>query len=171
MVRQRFMLELTVWNNSPKYSLIQNADSVTTTTLWKQTGSLVRRSHQLSMSWNTDRQGTINASFAKTLLKTLGPRLFLSVFHLLDTSKIYTPRFHIDTTSKLLLRLSTHVMDQRMVTPLFRSGVRTSQILVTISDATSVPGVLRLSITMMASFGATQLYQMSSEKLSHFRFP
>lgn len=126
MVRQRFKLELTVWKTSSLCSLIQNADSVTTTTLWQQTGSNVRWSHQLSTSWNTKLIGTLLASFAKTLQLTLSPRLLLSVFHLLDTSKMYTPHFHIDTMSKLLLRLSTHDMDQRMVTPLFRSGVRTS---------------------------------------------
>ena len=52
MVRQRFKLELTVQKTSSLYSLIQNADSVTTTTLQQQTGSIVRRGHQLSTSWN-----------------------------------------------------------------------------------------------------------------------
>jgi hypothetical protein len=58
-----------------------------------------------------------------------------------------------------------------MVTLSSKSGVTTSWILVTISDATSVPGVQKLILSRQLSFGADQPFQMSSAKLSHFQYP
>lgn len=80
---------------------------------------------------------------------------------------MFTHHCHSGTTSKQWFRISIHVTDQRMVTQSFKYGVKTSLILVTISDATLVPEVQRPTSYPAHSCGADQPSLKSLARLSH----
>lgn len=163
--------EVMVWRTSLISSQIQNADSAPTITSSMVTGSDAPRGHQLSTKWNTPSRGTSLVFFAKILHRMLSLISSPLVFPFQESSMTYTLRFHIGTTIKFSFRTSIHVTDQRMVTQLSRSGVTTSWISVTISDATSVPDQREPTTSVTLSCGAEQLSQTSSVKLSHSLFP
>lgn len=83
---------------------------------------------------------------------------------------MFIHRFLTDTTTQLECLTSTRDMDQKMEIQLCKSGDKTSWILETTSDATSVPGVQRLTLSAQPSFGADQLFQMLLEKHSLSQF-
>ena len=141
------------------YSQNQNADLAAITILWLVNGSNALRDHQLSMRKNTSKTETTLVFCARTRHKTERPKSFRSVFLLLESSKMFILHYHIDTTTHQLSLTFIHVMDQRTVTLSFKFGVRTSWILVTISDATSVLEQLRLTLFLQHSFGADQPFQ------------
>jgi hypothetical protein len=96
--------------------------------------------------------------------------LFLSLYPLLESSMMCILPFHTDTMNNQRYITFIHVTDLKMVKQSSRSGVRDSSTLVMISGATSVPEVLKLTISTLVSFGVTQLVLMSLEKHSHFQF-
>jgi len=152
------------------YSLTQNADLVTITILSMVIGSSAPRGHYLSTRKNMNRKEITPVFCVKILHRTRRPKLLPSVFLSLESSMMFTHHCHTDTMNLPLFLTFIHVTDQKMVTQLFKSGVRTFWISETISDVTSVPGVPRLTLYLHHSFGADRPSQKSSVKLSHSRY-
>jgi hypothetical protein len=152
------------------YSQIQNADSDLTKILLKQTGLDVLLDHQLSTKKSASYKETIHVSFVKIHQQITLKVLYLSLYLLQESSMMCILPFHSDTITNPKYIEFIHVTDLKMVIQSSRSGVKDSLILVMISDATSVPGVQRLTLSPVDSFGADQHVLMSSQKRNHFRF-
>lgn len=123
------------------------------------------------MKENINKQGTIHVFFARTRRPIRSQRLYHSVYRSRVISTTFTRRFPSGTMSRQGCTLSTHATDQRMVVLSFKYGVTTSLILVTISDATLVPGVRRLIWCLAHSCGADRPSQTLLIRLSHSRSP
>lgn len=102
-------------------------------------------------------------------------RTLLRLFHLrchwLASLMMCTQVFLIDIISPSRLKESTQDTDQKMETPSFKFGVRTSSIWVMILDVTLVPEVQKPIISMTTTSGAGQLRVMSWTSRCHFQCP
>lgn len=110
---------------------------------------------------------TILVFFVKTHQQIHRQTLSLSVFRYLENLMTSTPPFLTDIMIKCSFQTFIHVTDLKMVTQSFKYGELTSLILVTISDATLVPGVQRPTSYPAHSCGADQPSLKSSARLSH----
>lgn len=144
LVAPRSLLELRVSKTLLISSQTPNVDLVEMPKLLKQIMSDAQRDQLLSTNLKKLKLKITHAYYAKIPLPTQDTKLLQWVCLSQANSMTSTHLFHTDIINHLMYPTSTQDTDQRMVIPLFKSGVTISLILEMISDAISVLDLPRL---------------------------
>ena len=136
--------ELKVLKTLLTSSQTPNADLVEMPKLLKQTTSDAQRDQLLSTNLKKLKLKITHAYYAKIPQPIQDTKLLQWVCLSQVNSMTFIHLFHIDITNHLMCPTSIQDTDQKMVIPLFKSGVTISLILEMISDAISVLDLPRL---------------------------